>query len=158
MSIATAFKGEVMLAGWSETHNGGAKLTFWLPDASELDAFRALTVRKGNTAGQRFMAVLVQIGDDELPIPAEDHRPDGDSLASLARSAGMLCADPMFWLWASESFDSPVRSDKDAAELVRAGCNVDSRKQLDHYDFAAELFREKFVKPYTAWRRYRGGQ
>ena len=63
-----SFTGEVMLAGWSETHAGGAKIVLWLPDADSLTAFRAMTVRKGNTAGQRFMAVLVEIGDDELPV------------------------------------------------------------------------------------------
>lgn len=67
------FQDELMLAGWSETHTGGAKVTFWLPDASALDAFRTMTVKKGNTAGQRFACVLVEIGDDEQPVEPETH-------------------------------------------------------------------------------------
>lgn len=27
---------EVMLAGWTESHSGGAKLTFWLPDGADM--------------------------------------------------------------------------------------------------------------------------
>ena len=63
-----AFQGEVMLAGWQETHNGGAKITFWLPTPDLLEPFRLATVRKGKTAGQRYMAVLVEIDTDEKPV------------------------------------------------------------------------------------------
>jgi len=67
MSVKPSFQGEMMLAGWTESHNGGCKVTFWLPSPDDLDMFRGMTVRKGNTAGQRFMAVLVEIPDGELP-------------------------------------------------------------------------------------------
>ena len=68
VSMQPTFSGEIQLAGWSESHTGGCKVTFWLQSTEDLDAFRALTVRKGNTAGHRFMAALVEIGDDEQPI------------------------------------------------------------------------------------------
>lgn len=84
--VKPAFRGEMMLAGWSESHNGGAKVTFWLSDPSELDAFRAMTCRKGNTAGQRFAVMMVEIGDDEQPIP------DVEGKAKAANeAAGPLC-------------------------------------------------------------------
>jgi hypothetical protein len=66
--IRPTFSGEFQLAGWSESHNGGCKVTFWLADSSDLDAFRAMTVRKGQQAGHRLAAVLVEIGDDEQPV------------------------------------------------------------------------------------------
>jgi len=66
------FSDELMLAGWSETSTGGAKVTFFLPDAAALDVFRQMTVKKGNTAGQRFACVLVEIGDDEQPVTPDD--------------------------------------------------------------------------------------
>ena len=68
--ITPMFHSEVQLAGWSESHNGGCKVTFWLAQPSDLDAFRAMTVRKGNTAGQRLACALVEIGDDEQPVQA----------------------------------------------------------------------------------------
>jgi len=62
------FQNEVQLAGWSESHNSGAKVTFWLPTSEDLEPFRGLTSRKGNTAGHRFAMVLVEIGDDDQPV------------------------------------------------------------------------------------------
>lgn len=66
--MTPTFQDEVQLAGWSETHTGGPKVTFWLQDAEQLAVFKALTARKGNTAGHRFACVLVEIGDDEQPV------------------------------------------------------------------------------------------
>ena len=45
--IAPLFSDEVQLAGWSDSHTSGAKVTFWLSDPSQLDAFRGMTERKG---------------------------------------------------------------------------------------------------------------
>lgn len=58
---------ELMLAGWSESHSGGCKVTFWLPDSESLEPFKGMTAMKGKVAGQRLMAVFVEIGDDEMP-------------------------------------------------------------------------------------------
>lgn len=69
---APVYADELMLAGWRETHNGGATVTFWLPESALLDVFRGMTVRKGNTAGQRFAAVLVEIDNDGTPLPVQD--------------------------------------------------------------------------------------
>lgn len=68
--MKTTYQGEVQLAGWSETHTGGCKVTIWLPSAEDLEPFKELTARKGNTAGHRFMAAFVEIGDDEMPVHA----------------------------------------------------------------------------------------
>lgn len=65
--LIPVFSGEVQLAGWRETHNSGAVVSFFLSDPSDLEKFRGLTVAKGNTAGHRFVCVLVEIGDDEQP-------------------------------------------------------------------------------------------
>lgn len=114
-----------MLAGWAETHNSGAKIALWLPDSADLDVFRGLTVRKGNTAGHRFMMVLVEIGEDEKPVSdvahgyvragppigdppgLEGRDPPGEPVnaikgGELAKLAGILCATPQFrdWLFA----------------------------------------------------------
>jgi hypothetical protein len=75
MNKRTAFQGELMLSGWSDSHTGGSKVTFWLPDDADLDIFRMMTVKKGKTAGQRFMAVLVELGDDEKPVGDVDYFP-----------------------------------------------------------------------------------
>lgn len=142
-----------MLAGWSETHNGGAKLTFWLPDASELDAFRTLTVRKGHTAGQRFMAVLVQIGDDELPVRPEAALVPTQKapLGRLALLAVQFCQHTEFRQWAGQWFDAGALSEDQAADLIRKTCNIVSRRELDTAPYAAEIFHEQFRKPFNAY-------
>ena len=128
------FQGEVMLAGWSETHNGGAKVTFWLSDPDELAAFKQMTVAKGKTAGQRLVCVLVEIGDDELPKPPPE--PEERKGGPLAKLAGMLCQSKDFQEWSGSV------SDNEARKFILNECHISSRIDLDHDPFAAELFHK----------------
>jgi hypothetical protein len=159
MSITPAFAGEMQLAGWSESHTGGCKVTFWLSSPDELAAFRALTVRKGNTAGHRFMAALVEIGDDEQPaqpapvadmvIPITD-KPKGGALAKLA---GMWCNDAEFHYWISENTHEGVIgaccSPGEAKAFICGMCNINSRAELDNNARAAEKFNNLIRGPYS---------
>lgn len=153
-NLTPTFTGEMQLAGWSESHNGGCKVVFWLPSSEDLDAFRALTVRKGNQSGHRFMAALVEVGDDELPVqPApQTEQPKGGALAVLA---GRLCQDPEFWqfLSAKKPRAEPIASADAAAQAIRDICNVDSRAELDHIKEAAEAFHAEIRLPYVRWRQ-----
>jgi len=97
---------EVMLAGWTESHSGGAKLTFWLPDGADLEPFRAMTAKKGGTAGQRFMAVLALLGDDEKPVdPAAWPERKKPPLGPKAKLAVQLCKNPEFGRWLRPIYD-----------------------------------------------------
>jgi hypothetical protein len=138
------FTGEVMLAGWGETHNGGAKLTFWLPEASELEAFRAMTVKKGNTAGQRFMCVLVEIGDDEKPVTPERHH--------LSSDAHLMITGERFVAWVRQlshmfaTWDAPK-----VREWVKMRLRIESLSQLDTDPAAAVRFHREFRQPFAEW-------
>lgn len=156
------FQGGVMLAGWSESHNGGAKVAFWLESSEDLEAFRGLTAAKGKTAGQRFAMVLVEIDDDETPVQEKvaTELPKGGALAKLA---GILCADAKFRKWlfatritcAADNFPDEAEQDEEgAAELVRSICQVSTRAELDHNPRAAEFFHEIIRKP---WLAFSGG-
>ena len=164
--IIPTFHGEMQLAGWSETHTGGCKVTFWLPDPADLEAFRTLTVRKGNQAGHRFMVAMVEIGDDEQPVqgnpvqgnpvqgnpvpqPTEPERPKG---GALARLAGMWCNDADFWAWL-RSQGNKCASAEDAAAIVRDICAIDSRAELDSNADAERAFQESIRSPFMLWRR-----
>ena len=152
MMPATAFQGELMLAGWSETHTGGAKVTFWLPDAEALDTFRTMTVRKGSTAGQRFMCVLVELNDDDTPKAPEPEKPKG---GSLAQSAGVICGTEEFQRFASERanlWDHQLSGAQNAAEYVRQFCRVNSRADLDHRPTAKQLFGQ-LMADYRGWQQ-----
>lgn len=158
MSITPTYSGEVQLAGWRESHTSGATITLWLADPADLDVFRALTARKGNVAGQRFMAVLVEIGDDERPVqppaaapaPLESEKPKG---GPLSRLAGQWCLDPMFCEWLSiryiDRYDPSGGSPSTAAaEVIRDVCGISSRALLDHNPKAAALFNTRFRQPF----------
>lgn len=143
-NLKPTFSGEVMLAGWRESHNAGATVTFWLPDESELDVFRALTVRKGNTAGQRFMAVLVEIGDDELPVGGNETPAAAPIGGTLARSAGMVCASEGFWRYVEAqtriAYATPSEREAQATEFLRCACRIETRATLDHDQDAKTRF------------------
>lgn len=153
-AINPNFAGEMQLAGWSESHTGGCKVTFWLQSPDDLQAFRELTVRKGNTAGQRFMAALVEIGDDEQPVSPVTEKPKGGALAKLA---GMWCSDPDFqnWLWVTADYTGTPTSEG-CAETIRSWCDVDSRADLDNTPAAAEKFHKFFRGPYQKHLMARG--
>ncbi|CAH0532174.1 hypothetical protein UAM5_00057 [Ralstonia phage UAM5] len=152
--IKPTFQGEVQLAGWSETHNGGCKVTFWLADAADLDVFRALTVRKGNTAGHRLACVLVEIGEDELPVqePPEPSAPEKPLGGALAKLAGMLCSNPDFWRflqWSSFACESAEQ----ARSIILDVCEINSRAELDHDEAAARIFHDRIRLPYTRYQQ-----
>ena len=151
MTPATAFQGELMLAGWSETHTGGAKVTFWLPDAESLDTFRTMTVRKGNTAGQRFMAVLVELNDDDTPKPQEADKPKG---GTLAQSAGEICGTEEFQQFVDSRYGYVKRTanQHEAAVYIRDVCRVNSRADLDHSPTGKQLFAQ-LMADYRDWQR-----
>lgn len=137
-----SFQGEVMLAGWSESHNGGAKVTFWLQDPADLDAFKRMTAAKGRVAGQRLALVAVEIGDDEQPVqPRTSAR-----IGPLALLAVQLCKNPEF-----QNFIE-VESEVAAAEHIKAECQIESRAELDTDPDAAKLFHSKFRVPFLAQR------
>lgn len=140
------FQGEVQLAGWSETHTGGCKVTFWLADTSDLDVFRTLTVRKGNTAGHRLACVLVEIGDDEQPVDPVEMK--GGPLAKLA---GTWCRDNYFREWVKS-----VSWDGDPDAFIKETCCIDSKRELDNSIAAAEVFHAEIRKPYAAWLERNG--
>lgn len=157
MSVRTAFEGELMLASWTESHHSGAKVSFWLPDAQALDAFRHLTTRKGNTAGQRFMAVLVEIGDDEQPV--SDAAAPASTRSGLSRSAGIISKSPDFQRFVAQvqgfQPDDPAQREEQAAGHMRQFCRVSSRRDLDTSPTAAQLF-QRLMAGYRDWCRVQG--
>lgn len=140
-----------MLLAWSETHSGGAKVTFLLPDAESLEPFKAMTVAKGKTAGQRLALVAVEIGDDEQPVNQCDStilKPSNSGElklkgGDLAKLAGVLCANPDFLEWGDFSNESI------AADWIRTTCGVSSRAELDHNPEAAQKFHRLVRIPFV---------
>lgn len=139
------FSGEIQLAGWSESHTGGCKVTFWLQSTEDLEPFRALTVRKGNTAGHRFMAALVEIGDDEQPVQPTvkesltHEKPKGGPLSIEAAS---MCRHPEFLSMGKFS------SEKEAAKSMCEFLGINSRAEIDHDAVVRDDFIEYYRVPF----------
>ena len=144
--MTPTFQGEMQLAGWSESHNGGCKVTFWLADSSDLEAFRVMTVRKGNTAGQRLACVLVEVGDDEQPVEPEPKR---DQRGPLCREAIDLCASVDFWDWTLSSTSA------DAKHWLLGMLSIQSRKELDSDPEKGKAFVSMVRIPFMKWMRER---
>jgi len=134
-NITPAFSGELMLANWKESHSSGATVTFMLADAADLDIFRTMTVRKSNLAGQRFIAVLVEIGDDEKPVQQK-----------ISVQAALMCKGQSFQEFVESkqgfSHDEPAAREKQAADFVRQICGIESRSELDRNGTAGMLYQQ----------------
>jgi hypothetical protein len=151
------FSDEVQLAGWSDSHTSGAKVTFWLNDPAKLDAFRGLTERKGKTAGQRLAMVLVEINDDETLKQPESERVKPGPLCMLAIN---WCKDEKFQKWVadrhwnhfhmiSEETNKEMRAKIHLCRIVE----IVSRLQLDGDEQAANRFQTLIRLPYMKYQQ-----
>lgn len=136
--VKPTWSGEVQFRRYSDTSTQGAQITFGLPDRESLEAFI-------DKAGKRFMAVLVEIGDDELPVEPQVKR---DQRGPLCREACELCGTQDFFFWVWNEFDVVLSSPQHAKEWMCGLLGIKSRKELDESDEAKELFIKKLRLPF----------
>lgn len=153
-SITPNFAGELQFAGWTDSHTSGPKVTFWLQSAEDLEAFRSLTARKGNQAGHRFMAVFVEVGDDEKPVPPPvvgnpiSEKPKG---GALSIEAAALCRNPEYLHWCG------YESERHASDAMKDDLGIESRAELDHNELLKERFIRNYRGPFMKYMLARGG-
>lgn len=143
------FAGEVQLRRWSESSTQGVQVTFALAESADLDKFKGLD-------GKRFMAVLVQIGDDEQPVTTDIGNPTSgkprEPLGDLCWRAVQWCKEPEFHGWINSVTHGGVmwhvKTHEDAREFVCEMCEVASRKELDTNPEAARKFNQLIRGPY----------
>jgi hypothetical protein len=140
--VTPTFQGEVQFRRWSDSSTQGVQVTFALPDTEALEPLKA-------KAGKRFMAVLVEIGDDEMPVQPP---PKKDQRGPLCREACDLCEVADFREWATlETGEEPTK--ENAAEYTRFICTVSSRKEFDTDQQAKERFIRLVRVPFMKWQR-----
>jgi hypothetical protein len=114
--------------------------------------------------GTRFVAVLVEIDDAELPVmrtdkdtnlvpdnPADKKKRDWRDLQP-AQQAGIRCAEPAFVTFLKETYPEDFRAlEGDAAELVRYLCGVGSRSKLNTFQAARAIWHQ-LDEQYQAWK------
>jgi hypothetical protein len=83
--------------------------------------------------------------DDGVIEPAPEEGSAWDALGPV-KQAGVLCSDPSFWKFAD------AKNADEAADMVRLGCLIKSRKELATDPEAARKWRQ-IVADYRAWQR-----
>jgi len=99
--------------------------------------------------GQRYMVVMVPIGDDEQPKVSErEVKRD-----RLMVSAHTLTKQPEFWrfLEAETVFFGDVASEETAAIALREALGIGSRSELKDNERARDLF-EGMIAEFEQWR------
>jgi hypothetical protein len=87
----------------------------------------------------------------------EPEKPKGGEWAKLA---GMWCDDLDFWAFCNsidhEDVEWTTRKREDAADVIRAICQINSRAELDHDPIALEAFNEHIRHPFMKYMQERG--
>lgn len=144
--MTPTFQGEVQLRRWSESSTQGVQVTFALADADDLEPLKI-------KSGKRFMAVLVEINDDETPV-----QPQGEPIGPLCKWLVLRCKEPEFWAWLTNAYPKhDFQAEAHATEFVRHLLNIRSRKDLDVDRAAEERFHELIRHPYQKWLVRRSG-
>jgi len=138
------FQGEVQLKGWAIKHNTGAELAFWCADEADIEKLKDMTTRKGKQAGQRLAMVLVEIGDDELPVVQSEQTADDVKGGALAQKAGMLTRDINFQKFAD------VENVDEANQYILDRCGVERKRDIDHTDHARINFM-RMMEMFRLW-------
>lgn len=142
------FQGEVQLRRWSESSSQGVQVTFALADSDDLEPLKM-------KSGKRFMAVLVEIGDDELPV-----QPPKEPIGPLCKWLVMRCIEPDFWEWLTRRSGPgvmPVRDKATATRLVKSILGIHSRREIDGNADLERAFHEQIRQPYQKWSIPKGG-
>lgn len=159
-SITPTFSGEVQFRRYSDTSTQGVQIVLALHDRESMKPFIG-------KEGKRFMAVLVEIGDDEQPMSGKEiAKPkEREQLGELCYRAVLLCNDPEFQEWIEVVFDKFMDGNGEGGDLTPAGytkqtwarqailtmCEASSRKQLDTNHRCGSLFRQLISRP---WQKY----
>jgi len=157
--ITPAFQGEVQLRRWSESSTQGVQVTFALAESADLDKFKGLD-------GKRFMAVLVQIGDDEQPVlpnpliskQSANPRSTREPLGDLCWRAVQWCKEPEFHAWVAGELDCHPAAvgEEQAKQFIQRRCKVESRRELDSDRTAMRNFNVLIRAPYQKYLIARG--
>jgi len=96
--------------------------------------------------GARYMTVMVRLNEEEKPMNRE-----AELAKDMVRVSGMLCRDPKFWEFLSESGQIIEKSDKEATEWLKTYLKVESRADIGKSQQATEKMLG-IKQEFAAWR------
>jgi hypothetical protein len=145
MSITPTFQGEVQFRRYSDTSTQGVQITLALPDRESLEPL----IHK---AGKRFACVLVEIGDDELPV----QEPERVKVGPLCREAVGYCQMPEFQAWVpvhtASNFGDRI-NEEGCKKFILSACDIASRRHLDEIPSAADRFISNIRIPFMRYMK-----
>ena len=92
------------------------------------------------------MTVMVRLNEEEKPMNREQ-----ELAKDMVRVSGMLCRDPKFWEFLSESGQIIEKSDKEATEWLKTYLKVESRADIGKSQQATEKMLG-IKQEFAAWR------
>jgi len=83
--------------------------------------------------GARYMTVMVRINEEEKPMNREQ-----ELAKDMVRISGILCRDPKFWEFLSESGQVIEKTEKEATTWLKTYLKVESRADIGKSQQATE--------------------
>ena len=83
--------------------------------------------------GARYMAVMVRLTEEERPMNREQ-----ELSKDMVRVSGILCRDPKFWEFLSESGQVIEKTEKEATTWLKTYLKVESRADIGKSQQATE--------------------
>lgn len=150
-----ALHAEVQLADFGETAASGPYFKVRLPDPDELAVFRGKNRANKNKQGTRYIAMLIEIQDDEIPLDqgkrARLEEAEEKKGGALSKNAAMLCKDPQFISYLNNVKPGRAWNEVAARAYVLSVCEIQSRRELDHNQRAAQRYTSFVKGPFLEW-------
>ena len=133
--------GECQVIDYSRRTYYGPWVKLRVEHAEQLEGFQT---------GQRYQLLMVKIMEDDMPT-SNERVP-----YKLSQKAGMFCSQEDFRHFITATYGEPCHNKDQAAEWVRAACNIPSRSLLDTDEAAAGTFN-RILAEFDGWKQQAGG-
>lgn len=154
---------QVMLLNWTDGPSGST--VAFLLCSDEIDGphpFLGYSRPSKQVAGSRFMAVMLEVSDDNQIIDQEQRERAEMALRTgreqkTSNVAAMICKNPRFHDYLREQVEAVDWSEALATKWLKKSCEIDSRAELDDPKNRGKIVRfEAIRKAFVAWQEEQG--
>jgi len=138
-------------AGVKDMADGSLRITLEFEPRHAKEAYSLFGAR-GTACAVAALTQDASLQAAQKEMQAEEQKGQPGSLCIMACN---FCNDPQFkkWLIASGICAQDYLAEEiEPKEIILMWCEIESRKELDNNDEAANIFHNKFRKPFIAWR------